>query len=204
MRRRPAPFDTREPRDGALLANAPGMDTVTRRWWMLDVRGMASFGLAAFLLLGPSWDSSQVLAIAFGIYAVVDAAGTLAFVRGARGFETAAYIGRGVLGLAAGILVLAHPTAAIGALYLVVSTWAIGAGALEIVFGSRTWTTVPRPVAFMVEGMLSFGLGATAIHFPLENTAMLRGFLAAYAVANGIAATLLGESLHALPARRAT
>lgn len=176
------------------------MDTVSRRWWMFIVRGMASFGFAVLLLLGPGWGSSQVLAIAFGIYALVDAAGTLAFVRGARGFETAAYVGRALLGLAAGAAALAHPSAETGSLYILVSAWGIGTGAMEMVFGSRTWFTVPRALGFMLAGAVSFGLGVTAIHFALDGSGMLRGFLAFYAVVNGIAATALGESLHALPA----
>ena len=163
---------------------------------------MASFGLAAALLIGPGWDSSVILALAFGAYAIVDAAGNLVFVRGARGFDTTAYLGRAGLGLVAGALTLAHPTLTTTALFLVVSVWGIGTGVLEILFGSRAWTTVPRPVGFMIEGMLSFGLGVSAIHFALESPAMLRGFLVAYAVANGIAATALGESLHP-PVRQA-
>ncbi len=176
------------------------MNTVTRRWWMIEVRGIASFAFAVLLLLGPRWDSSKWLAVAFGAYAVVDAAGTLAFVRAARGVETNAYVGRAALGLFAGAMALIQPSVPMVALFMVVSAWGLGTGVLEVIFGSRAWTTAPRPVAFMVEGMLSLGLGVTALHFPLESPAMLRGFLAVYAVANGVVATALGESLHALPA----
>lgn len=176
------------------------MNTVSRRWWMLDVRGMASFAFAVLLLLGPGWDSSRFLAIAFGVYALVDAAGTLVFVRGARGFDTKAYVGRGVLGVLVGATAIAQPSATTTALWVLVSIWGIGTGALEMVFGQRAWSTVPKPIGFMVAGVVSFGLGATAIHFALDGSAMLRGFIAFYAVLEGIAATALGESLHALPA----
>jgi uncharacterized membrane protein HdeD (DUF308 family) len=166
---------------------------------MFIVRGMASFAFAMLLLLGPGWDSSQLLAIAFGVYALVDGAGTLVFLRGARGFETTAYAGRGALGLAAGAAALTHPSVATGSLYVLVSAWGMSTGALEMVFGSRTWSTVPRALGFMLAGTASFGLGVTAIHFALDGTEMLRGFLAFYAIVNGIAATALGESLHAAP-----
>jgi uncharacterized membrane protein HdeD (DUF308 family) len=166
---------------------------------MLIVRGMASFAFAVLLLLGPGWDSSQLLAVAFGVYALVDGAGTFVFVRGARGFEKTAYVGRGALGLAAGAAALAHPSAPTVSLYVLVSAWGIGTGALEMMFGSRTWSTVPKALGFMLAGAVSFGLGVTAIHFVLDGTGMLRGFLAFYAVVNGIAATMLGESLHATP-----
>jgi uncharacterized membrane protein HdeD (DUF308 family) len=166
---------------------------------MLDVRGMASFAFAVFLLLGPGWGSSHFLAIAFGVYALVDAAGTLVFVRGARGFETKAYVGRGVLGLLVGASALAQPSATTTTLWVLVSVWGIGTGALEMVFGSRTWSTVPKALGFMLAGAVSFGLGATAIHFALDGSGMLCGFLAFYAVVNGTAATALGESVQALP-----
>jgi uncharacterized membrane protein HdeD (DUF308 family) len=175
------------------------MDTVSRRWWMFIVRGMTSFAFAVLLLLGPGWDSSRLLAVLFGVYAFVDGAGTLVFLRGARGFETAAYIGRGALGLAMGAAALANPSVPIVSLYVLVSAWGIGTGALEMLFGSRTWSTVPKALGFMLAGTASFGLGVTAIHFALDGTQMLRGFLALYAVVNGIAATALGESLHAPP-----
>ena len=175
------------------------MDTVSRRWWMLIVRGIASFAFAVLLLLGPGWDSSRLLAVAFGVYALVDGAGTLVFLRGARGFETAAYVGRGALGLAAGAAALVHPSVAIPSLYILVCAWGIGTGALEMMFGSRTWSTVPKALGFMLAGAVSFGLGVTAIHFALDGTGMLRGMLAFYAVLNGVAATALGESLHAAP-----
>jgi uncharacterized membrane protein HdeD (DUF308 family) len=175
------------------------MNTVTRRWWMLEVRGMASFAFAVLLLLGPVWGSSHFLAIAFGIYALVDAAGTLVFVRGARGFETKAYVGRGVLGLLVGALALAQTSTTTTALWVLVSVWGIGTGTLEMVFGSRTWSAMPKALGFMLAGTVSFGLGATAIHFALDGSGMLRGFLAFYAVVTGITATALGESVHALP-----
>jgi uncharacterized membrane protein HdeD (DUF308 family) len=166
---------------------------------MMDVRGAAGFAFAALLLLGPGWDSREWLAMAFGIYAVLDAAGTLAFVRAARGFETAAYFGRATLGLLAGALLLIQPAASMVALFAVVCAWGLGTGVLEIAFGSRAWTKVPRPVGFMVQGMVSLGLGLTAMHFTHESPAMLRAFLVVYALGSGIAATALGESLHALP-----
>jgi uncharacterized membrane protein HdeD (DUF308 family) len=166
---------------------------------MFIVRGVASFAFAVLLLLGPSWDSSQLLAVAFGIYALLDGAGTFFFLQRARGFERTAYFARGALSLAIGGAALLHPSAATSSLYVLVSVWGIGTGALEMVFGSRTWSTVPKALGFMVAGATSFGLGVSAIHFALDGAGMLRGFLAFYAVVNGIAATTLGESLHSVP-----
>jgi uncharacterized membrane protein HdeD (DUF308 family) len=172
---------------------------IFNRWWMWDLRGTTSFALAALLLLGPDWGSSLVVAMAFGVYALIDGIGTLAFIRGARGVDRRAYVGRGALGIATGALILAHPSASLLSLYLVMATWGVGTGVLEILFGSRTWSTIPKSLGFMLIGTLSLGLGVTLFHFTLESAATLRAFLAVYAVANGIASTTMGEALHAVP-----
>lgn len=172
------------------------MNLVSNHWWMLLARGVASFALALLLLLGPAWSSLQVLAIAFAIYAILDGAGSLAFVFGARGVETSTYVGRGLVGLASGAVVLAHPPSSTVGLYLILGIWAIATGGLEVAFGSRTWSRVPKALGFMLVGTLSIGLGITALHFTHESVPTLRAFLAAYAVMNGIAALAFGERVH--------
>ena len=171
------------------------MNSIASHWWMLVARGLTSFAFAALLLLGPGWSSTGALAIAFGVYAMVDGAGSLSFVLAAHSGRAAAYVGRSVLGIAAGVFALTHPSGSTLSLYLIVSTWGMGTGALELVFGSRTWSSIPKPLGFMLAGAVSFGFGLTLLHFPLESVATLRALLVAYAVLNGITATAIGEGL---------
>jgi uncharacterized membrane protein HdeD (DUF308 family) len=175
------------------------MNRIADHWWMFVARGAVSLALAVLLLLGPGWSSMETLVAVFGPYAIVDGAGSLAFVFGARDVRRAAYIGRGALGIAAGGLAFAHPGSTT-ALYVIVGCWAIATGGLEVAFGWRTWTTVPRAVSFLLAGALTFGFGLTLLHFPLESIATLRGFLTAYAVVNGVAAIAIGERLLHVPA----
>jgi uncharacterized membrane protein HdeD (DUF308 family) len=179
------------------------MNRIADHWWMFLARSLTSFVLAGFLLLVPGWSSTAMLVTAFGVWAVLDGAGSLAFVRRVHEVRTAPYVARGVLGLAVGALALALPkTSATSSLYLLVGAWAAGTGALEMVFGGRAWSVLPRALGFMFVGAQSLAFGLALVHIPLESVAVLRALLAAFAVVNGIAAMVLGEGLHAAPPQR--
>ena len=180
----------------------PRMNRIVDHWWMFLARALTSFAFAMLLLLGPGWSSIGTLAMAFGIWAVVDGAGSLAFVLGVPSVRTATYLARGGLGIGLGALALAVPSMPATALYLLVGTWAVGTGSLEMAFGARTWSVAPRALGFMLVGAQSLAFGLSVVHVPTESVAMLRGFLVAFAVVNGISALAMGEWLHAAPSRR--
>ncbi len=89
-----------------------------------------------------------------------------------------------------------QPSAPTLALYVLAGAWGVATGALEIAFGSRAWSLVPKALGFMLAGTVAFGFGLTLLVFPTESVQTLRAFFAVYAVVNGIAATALGEELH--------
>jgi len=178
------------------------MKDIAGHWWMVVARGIASFAFAGALLLVPDWSSVRALTVLFGIWALADGGGALAFAFAVRGAPVAAYFGRGCLGIAVGALALALPQPPTVMLYVLVSAWAIGTGALEMAFASRAWFVLPRAVGFMLVGLVTLGLGMSLPWFPLESAATLRAFLVVFAVANGVAATIMGEALH-LPPRHA-
>jgi uncharacterized membrane protein HdeD (DUF308 family) len=172
------------------------MNRIADHWWMIVARSLTSFAFAAWLLLAPGWSSLAMLAVAFGIWALVDGAGSLAFVVGVRRVPIATYLARGGFGVALGALTLALP-ASTPTLYVLVAVWAIGTGALELAFGSRSWSVLPRALGFMVIGGQSLAFGLSVVNIPLESVAVLRGLLASFALANGIAAHIIGWRLHA-------
>jgi uncharacterized membrane protein HdeD (DUF308 family) len=172
------------------------MNRIADHWWMIVARSLTSFAFAAWLLLAPGWSSLAMLAVAFGIWAFVDGAGSLAFVVGVRGVRIAAYLARGGFGIALGALTLALPGSS-PHLYVLVAAWAIGTGALEIAFGCRGWSVVPRALGFMVIGAQSLAFGLSVVNIPLESVAVLRGLLASFALVNGIAAHVIGWRLYA-------
>jgi uncharacterized membrane protein HdeD (DUF308 family) len=174
------------------------MNRIADHWWMFFARGLTSFGLAGLLLLAPGWSSTGALVTAFAVWVLLDGAGSLAFVRRVREVSVAPYLARGVLGLVVGALALTLPkTSPASFLYLLVGAWAAGTGALEMVFGGRAWSVLPRAVGFLVVGAQSLAFGLAIIHIPLEGVAVLRALLAAFAVMNGIVAMVVGQGLHA-------
>jgi uncharacterized membrane protein HdeD (DUF308 family) len=175
------------------------MSNIASHWWMFVARGLASLTLAVLLLLGPGWSSSEAVALAFGVYALIDGGACLGFVAGATGVRRTAYVVRGLLGIGAGVMALTDPSAPTLALYLLIGVWGTVGGALEIAFGSHAWGVVPKALGFMLAGAVSFGFGLTVLDFPLEGVVTLRAFLAAYALMNGVAATAFGEVLHHTP-----
>jgi uncharacterized membrane protein HdeD (DUF308 family) len=175
------------------------MNNLTGHWWMFVVRGVTSLALALLLLLGPGWSSSEAVALAFGIYAIIDSASGLGFVSGAKDVRRATYVTRGVVGVAAGACALADPSASTLQLYLLAGTWGIVTGALEMAFASRAWSALPRALGFMLAGAVAFGFGLTLLVFPTESAMTLRAFFAVFALMNGIAAVAVGEGLHHAP-----
>src|SRR3974390_1726825 len=105
------------------------MSNIASHWWMFVVRGLTSLALAVFLLVGPGWSSGAALAVALGIYAIIDGASSLGFVAGTRGIHRGTYVVRGVLGIAAGVLALSQPFASRLTLFLLAGTWGMVTGA---------------------------------------------------------------------------
>ena len=181
---------------GGPLARAWAMTHMASHWWMFVVRGVTSLALATILLLCPGWSSTEAVLLALSLFAFVDGAASLGFVAGAQNVRKKTYVARGLLGIVAGAVALAQPFPSTVALYVFVGGWAVASGLLEMAFGSRAWSCLPKPIAFMAAGSVSFGFGLTLLCLPLEGVPLLRAFFALYGVMNGVAAIALGEGLH--------
>jgi len=172
------------------------MARIADHWWVMLTRGLTSFAFAGLLLLVAGWSSLRTLAVAFGIWALLDGIECLAMVVGVRRVRVGLYVGRGCLGIAVGALALLLPSTSTFVLYVLVGAWAIGAGVLEMAFASRRWFVVPRALGFMIVGGISLAFGMFLAPFPLTDVATLRGFLVAFAIVSGVAAMIVGEKLH--------
>ena len=107
---------------------------LTRKWWLLALRGMVAvlFGLAAL-----AWPGATLTALVllFGAYALVD--GLLAVIVSLldrNEFDHAwVLLLKGLAGIATGGLILLWPSVAAQALVYLIAAWAILTGALEVV-----------------------------------------------------------------------
>ena len=107
---------------------------LTRKWWLLALRGMIAvlFGLAALVWPGASLTALVVL---FGAYALVD--GLLAVIVSRldrREFDHGwVLLLKGLAGIATGVLTFLWPSVTAQALVYLIAAWAILTGALEVV-----------------------------------------------------------------------
>src|SRR3954452_225815 len=119
------------------------LETLTRHWWILAVRGALAvlFGLLALI-----WPGITVLALVllFGAYALVDgvmALYTALFDRGRRGGRAGWLVLEGVAGVLAAIGAVVWPGITALALLYLIAAWALVTGVAEIL------ADVPAPAA---------------------------------------------------------
>jgi len=107
---------------------------LTRKWWLLTLRGMIAvlFGLAALVWPGATLTA---LVLLFGAYALVD--GLLALIVSLLDRQESdhgwALLLKGLAGIAIGVLTFLWPSVTAQALVYLIAAWAILTGAFEVV-----------------------------------------------------------------------
>ena len=107
---------------------------LTRKWWLLALRGMVAvlFGWAALVWPGATL---TVLGLLFGAYALVDGLLALIVSRLDRHEFDHGWVLllKGLAGIAIGVLTFLWPSVTAQALVYLIAAWAILTGALEVV-----------------------------------------------------------------------
>src|SRR5512138_1243701 len=138
-----------------------------RSWAWIVLRGVAAvlFGLVAFTRPGVTL---AALVFMWGAYAIAD--GALAVVAGwrirDRGRPLWSLLVAGVLGIAAGVLTFRWPGVTALALLVLIASWAIGVGALQIVAAIRLSKVIEGEWALGLSGLLSLTFGTLAVLHP--------------------------------------
>jgi uncharacterized membrane protein HdeD (DUF308 family) len=161
------------------------------RWWTVALRGVAALLLGILAVFAPNI-AFMGLVVLFGVYAIVD--GTLAFglaseVGGPLRFSM---IARGLISIIAGVLALALPGITGFALLMVIATWAIVSGILEIVMAIRIRKEIQGEWLLALEGVLSILFGVLLYIAPLAGAIVLGLWVGAYALVLG--GMLLGSA----------
>jgi uncharacterized membrane protein HdeD (DUF308 family) len=166
---------------------------LTRTWWLVLLRGVAGAGFGAAVLARPDL-SLDVLALAFGVFAVVD--GTLGVLTALGSDRHVWLLGAdGAAGLSGGLIVLAWPGVPALALITIVSTWAASRGATEALAAWRLHRQCPREItlgAAAVAGLVAAALLAT---HPGESVLSIGRQAGATVAAAGVLLGLLGVRL---------
>lgn len=172
------------------------MMNLTRNWWLLVVRGVLAilFGLTAFFIPGLAWLSLIVL---FGTYAILD--GVFAMMSGLISSKFSprwwVFLLEGLISVAAGAIALIRPDIASFALILLIASWAIITGVLEILAAIRLRKEITNEWMLGFVGFVSIVLGVLLFFQPAAGGLVITLMIGAYALIFGIAMVALGLRL---------
>jgi uncharacterized membrane protein HdeD (DUF308 family) len=164
------------------------LERMSHDWWILALQGVAAivFGLLALI-----WPEITLLALVFlfAAYALTD--GVLALIggirRGGDGERPDWWrIARGLVGIAAGIIAFAMPDITAFALLLVIATWAIVSGAIEVVAAYQLREVLRGEWLLALEGVLSILFGIVLIAFPGAGALAVVWLIGAFAIVSGV------------------
>jgi uncharacterized membrane protein HdeD (DUF308 family) len=184
------------------------MMSLSQNWWMMILRGVLAimFGVAAFVWPGLTWFS---LVILFGAYALVD--GVIALAAGLQNVGDSprwwVFLLEGIVGISAGITAFLWPGLTAYVLLMVIASWAIITGILEIAAAVRLRREITNEWALALGGLLSVGLGVLLFMRPVLGGLALVWTIGAYALLFGVLLIALGFRLRsanvpAKPARK--
>jgi uncharacterized membrane protein HdeD (DUF308 family) len=175
------------------------VDTLTRNWWVVLIRGVAGvlFGIATFFAPGISL---AVLVLLFGAYALID--GVLAVISAVRRRGVSdrwwMLLLEGLVGIAAGIVTLVWPGITALALLYVIAAWALLTGAFEIAAAIRLRKIITGEWLLVLSGIASIGLGILLMIFPGPGALVMVLWIGAYAFVFGILLIALSLRLRSL------
>jgi uncharacterized membrane protein HdeD (DUF308 family) len=167
---------------------AAAVQPLTRNWWLLLLRGIASilFGIAAFV-----WPGLTVLALTllYGAFAFADgilSLGAALTGSGDRSIPTWWLALIGVLGVAAGIVAFLWPGLTAFALIIVIGAWAVTIGVLEIIGAIWLRNEIEDEWLLIAAGILSVLFGLAVLLRPGAGALALAWAIGAFAIVFGI------------------
>jgi uncharacterized membrane protein HdeD (DUF308 family) len=179
------------------------VDTLSRNWWAVLLRGVAGvlFGIATFL--APDI-SLAALVLLFGAYAFVD--GVFGIASAVRRRDTSdnwwLLLLEGLVGVAVGVLTVVWPGITALALLFLISTWALITGVLELGAAIRLRKAISNEWLLALSGIASIVFGALLLLFPAAGALAVVLWIGAYALITGVLLIALGIRLHSLESRR--
>jgi uncharacterized membrane protein HdeD (DUF308 family) len=153
------------------------------RWWSLALRGVVAilFGLVAVTMPVAAF---LTLVVMFGVFAILD--GVFALYVAAHTHAGGAIIARGVVSILAGVVTLVWPQISSFVLLLLIASWAVVSGGLEVVVAARHRSHIPHVGLVIFEGVLSIAFGILLFMSPLSGAIVLGLWVGAYALVFGV------------------
>ncbi len=177
------------------------LNAITKRWWMLVVRGAAG---VVFGLLAIAWPGISLLTLVllWGGYALVDGAAAIALAirAGSKGRRWGWLLFEGIVGIAAAFFMAVNPGLTAFALLMLIAAWAVLTGVAEIVAAIELRRHVRGEWRLLASGALSIAFGALTATFPGAGALTLVTVIAAYAIVFGGFQMTLGFRIRSLAA----
>ena len=151
---------------------------ITANWWAVALRGLIAvlFGIVCLVLTG----STLVVLIAFlAAYLFID--GVFAIVVGARAGSWLLGL-EGVLGIVAGALAFFYPGITALVLALLIASWAIVTGVVEIAAAIGLRRVISNEWVLVVGGVLSIVFGVLMAIFPGAGLVAIIWLIGSYAI----------------------
>ncbi|MBN1690714.1 MAG: DUF308 domain-containing protein [Dehalococcoidia bacterium] len=173
------------------------LETMVKSWWLISLRGLIALVLGIVLLILDPLVAAELLILFIGIYALLD--GIFALIVGIINRpphrNRAWLITEGIIGILAGIAILAAPLLAGIVIIYLIAFWALLTGILELVFSIAEWKYIPGAWMILITGIVSVLLGGLILANVVAGTVLLVVIVSVYLVIFGLLLMLLGFSL---------
>ena len=164
------------------------LSTLAANWRALALRGLVALLFGLVVLFWPGLVLT-VLAVLFGIYAMVD--GAITFVPALRspdrGTQRSLPLAEGAVGIVAGLVALLWPGLTASGLVYVIAGWAVATGVLKILSAIALRAAVENGWLLAGSGALSVLFGVVLVVLARSDVAFLAPFIGAFAVVVGLA-----------------
>src|SRR5207244_2889881 len=169
--------------NGTIYVTGTVADTLRRNWWLLALRGLAAviFGVLAF-----AWPGATLITLVwlFGAFALVNGILSLAVAAKApKGYPRfGSLILGGLLGILAGLLAFVMPGITGLGLLILIASWAIVTGILEIIAAIKLRKEISDEWLLVLAGVASFAFGIVLFLQPAAGALVLVWWIGAYAL----------------------
>jgi uncharacterized membrane protein HdeD (DUF308 family) len=159
---------------------------LTRRWWVLGLRGLivALFGV---LVLARPLASAVALVLTFGTVALIEGVvGLIGAVTGRVEGDRGFYAIAGILSIIAGVLTFIYPGMSAVAIYSLIAVWAVIRGALTMYATSRGPDIAGFGPIMYLAGVASILFGVLMVARPVVGFAALMSLIGVSAIVIGV------------------
>jgi uncharacterized membrane protein HdeD (DUF308 family) len=175
------------------------VDTLSRNWWLLALRGLAAviFGVLAFV-----WPGVTLITLVwlFGAFALIN--GILSFAVAAKAPKGYPRFGSlilgGLLGILVGLMTFVMPGITALGLLVLIAAWAMVTGVLEIVAAIRLRKEITNEWLLILVGLASVAFSIVLLLQPAAGALVIVWWIGAYALVFGILLFVLAFRLRSL------